>query len=227
VGRCVLIAGLCCGFLATLGCGGSSSSTTQQIRVVMASPNIPPTDITIDGAEVATSLGFMNFMPYVPVKTGQHHVEGLAVSNSAAIFQETIAVTESTNLTVYVTGPSGKAQTLVLTDGGGTSTNVVTGDGNIRVINASSSMGPADVYIVNAGGGIGGATPLATKLPSNQATGYQKTAIGNYEVFMTAPGTSNVFLDTGPLALSQSQYQTVVAVDAADGGFNYIVLTDQ
>jgi hypothetical protein len=193
----------------------------------MASASTPPADILIDGDEVATSLAFRNFMPYVPVKPGQHHVQGIAVSDSGSIFQETVAVTASTSLTIYVTGSSGTAQTLVLTDAGGTSTNIVTGDGSVRVVNASSNIGPADIYIVNAGTGIAGATPVETKLPFNQATPYQKTAIGNYEVFMTTPGTSNVLLDTGPLALTQSQYQTVVAIDGANGGFNYMVLADQ
>jgi Domain of unknown function (DUF4397) len=227
VGRCVLIAGLCCAFFATLGCGGGSSSTTQQIRVVMAAASVPPADILIDGAQVATSLAFTNFTSYLPVKTGQHRVQGIAVSNSAAIFQETVAVTASTNLTLYVTGSGSKPQTLVLTDGTGSATNIVTGNGSVRVVNASSNMGPADVYIVNAGTGISGVTPAATKLPFNQSTTYVQTAIGNYQVFMTAPGTSNVFLDTGPLALTQGQFQTIVAVDGQNGGFNYILLTDQ
>ncbi|HKW17755.1 MAG TPA: DUF4397 domain-containing protein [Terriglobales bacterium] len=213
--------------MAALGCGGSSNSTTQQMRVVMASATTPPVDILIDSAQVATSLAFTNFMPYTPVKTGQHHVQGLAVANSASLFQQTVAVTASSNLSIYVTATGSKPATLVLTDGAGTATNIVTGDGSVRIINASSNMGPADVYLVNAGSGIGGVTPVSASLPFNQTTGYQQVAIGNYQVFMTAPGTSNVFLDTGPLALTQSQYQTVVAVDGANGGFNYIVLPDQ
>jgi hypothetical protein len=228
VGRCVLIAGLCCGFLALPGCGGSKSSTTQSIRVVMASAGTAPVDIFIDGDEAATSVAFRNFMPYVPVKPGQHQVQGFAVSNSASVFKETVAVTASTSLTIFVTGSSGSApQTLVLTDAGGASVNVVTGDGQVRVVNASSNMGPADVYVVNAGTGISGVTPVETSLPFDQTTSYKQIAIGNYEVLLTAPGTNNVFLDTGPLALTQSQYQTVVAVDGANGGFNYMVLTDQ
>jgi hypothetical protein len=104
---------------------------------------------------------------------------------------------------------------------------VTTGDGSVRVVNASPAMGDSDVYIVNAGVGLNGSTPVVTSLPFNQTTGYQLTAIGNYQVFMTAPGTTNAFLDTGPLALAQSQFQTVVAVNGRNGGFTYIPLTDQ
>lgn len=227
MGRCVLVAALCGGFLCSIGCGGGSNDTTQQIRVLMASPSAPPVDILIDGGQVATSLGYTNSMPYVPVNPGQRHVEGIAVSNSATIFQQTVAVTESAELTLVVTGPASKAETLVLTDASTSSIVVTTGEGSVRVVNASSNMGPADVYVVNAGTGIAGVTPIASDLPFGQATGYQLTAIGNYEVFMTTPGTSNVLLDTGPLALTQSQYQTVVAVDGTTGGSNYVALTDQ
>jgi len=52
-------------------------------------------------------------------------------------------------------------------------------------------------------------------------------SIGDFQVFMTQPGTRNVYLNTGPLDLTQSQFKTVVAVDALGGGFNFIVLTDQ
>ena len=117
-------------------------------------------------------------------------------------------------------------QSLLLTDGT-TTTTTTTATGQVRVVNASPTMGPADVYIVNAGSSIGGTTPVAAKLAFNQATSYQSEAIGNYQVFMTQPGTTNVYLNTGPLALTQSQFQTVVAIDAIGGGFNFIALTDQ
>lgn len=209
------------------GCGSSSSDTTQQIRVVMASPDASPVDILIDGTEVATSIGYTNSTSYLPVKSGNRTVEGKAVSNSASIFQQTVAVAASANETLIVTGPASKTSTVVLSDGNATSTTVATGNGSVRLVNASTQMGPADVYIINAGTGLNGAKPVATNVDLAQSTPYQLTAIGTYEIFLTAPGTTNVFLDTGPLALSQGQYQTVVALDEAGGGFNYLVLTDQ
>ncbi len=192
----------------------------------MASPDAPPVDILIDGSEVAGSVAYTNSTPYLSVKSGNRSVEGRAVSNSKTIFQETVAVPESANQTLIVTGSAAQTKTLVLTDGKASST-VATGQGSVRVVNASSNMGPADIYIVNAGTGLSGATPVATGVDFDESTTYQLTAIGNYEVFMTAPGTTNVFVHTGPLALTQGQFQTVLAVDGTNSGFNYLVLTDQ
>ena len=227
MGRRAGVFALCLGVVSMVGCGGGSgTSTTQQLRIVMASPDAPPVDILIDGTQVATALAYTNSTSYTAVKAGQRRVQALTVSNSTSIFDQPIAVTASANLTLLLTGPESKIQSVLLTDGA-TTTTTATGTGKVRIVNASATMGPADVYIVSAGTGLAGATPVATKLSFDQATAYESAAIGNYEVFMTSPGTTNLLLDTGALALTQSQFQTVVAVDATSGGFNYIALTDQ
>lgn len=224
--RCALVGALCVLVLAA-GCGGSgSSSTTQQLRVVMASPDTPKVDIRIDGGQVATALAYMNFLPYTPVKIGPRRVEALTVSNSTPVFRQTISVQSGANQTLFLTGPASSIQSLLLTDGN-TSTTTTTGQGQVRVVNASPTAGAADVYILNPGSSIVGATPVASKLPFNQATGYQLEAIGNYEVIMTVPGTTNVLLTTGSLALTQGQFQTVVALDSTTGGVSFTTLTDQ
>jgi hypothetical protein len=227
VGRCAGVFALCLATVSMIGCGSSKSNTTQQLRIVMASPDAPLVDILIDGKQVATALAYTNSTGYLAVKSVGRLIQVLTVSNSASIFKQTISVTASANQTLLLTGPASKMQSLLLTDGSTTTTTIATGTGQVRVANASPTMGPADVYIVNAGSSIAGTTPAAAKLDFNQATSYKSEAIGNYQVFMTAPGTTNVYLNTGPLELTQSQFQTVVALDAIGGGFNFIVLTDQ
>jgi Domain of unknown function (DUF4397) len=227
VGRCAGVFALCLGIVSMVGCGGGNSSTTQQLRIVMASPDAPPVDILIDGSQVATALDYTNSTAYLAVKSGGRQIQILTVSNSTSIFKQTIAVTASANQTLLLTGPASKMQSLLLTDGATTTVTTATGMGQIRVVNASFTMGPADVYIVNVGSSIAGTTPATAKLAFNQPTSYKSEAIGNYQVFMTQPGTTNVFLNTGPLELTQSQFQTVVALDAIGGGFNFISLTDQ
>lgn len=227
MGRCAGVFGLCLGVVFMIGCGGGSSSTTQQLRIVMASPDAPPVDILIDGTQVATALAYTNSTAYLAVKSGGRRIQVLTVGNSTSLFQQTVSLPSAgANQTLLLTGPASKMQSLLLTDGT-TTTTTTTGTGQVRVVNASPTMGPADVYIVNAGSSIAGTLPVASKLAFNQATPYTSEAIGNYEVFMTKPGTTNVFLNTGPLALTQSQFQTVVAIDATGGGFNFISLIDQ
>ena len=93
-------------------------------------------------------------------------------------------------------------------------------------------MGPADVYIVAPGVNLASAAPVATNLALGQNTDYQPITTGsggnaaNFEVFMTAPGTRNAFLATGPLAVATAKNQTVVIEDAAGGGFTCTALQD-
>lgn len=227
MGRCAGVFALCLAVIGAIGCGGSSSSdTTQQLRIVMASPDATPVDILFDGTQIATSLAFTNSTAYLPVKSGSRHIQALTVSNSTSVFDQTISITASANETLLLTGPVAKMQSLLLIDGA-TNTTITTGDGKVRVVNASQTMGPADVYIVNAGTSLAGATPTSTALAFGKATDYTLEIIGDFQVVMTQPGTTNVLLNTGPLDLIQSQFKTVVAVDAVGGGFNFIVLTDQ
>jgi hypothetical protein len=227
VGRCAGVFALCLAVIGAIGCGGSSSSdTTQQLRIVMASPDATPVDILFDGTQIATSLAFTNSTAYLPVKSGSRHIQALTVSDSTSVFDQTISITASANETLLLTGPVAKMQSLLLIDGA-TNTTITPGDGKVRVVNASQTMGPADVYIVNAGTSLAGATPTSTSLAFGKATDYTLEIIGDFQVVMTQPGTTNVLLNTGPLDLIQSQFKTVVAVDAVGGGFNFIVLTDQ
>lgn len=226
MGRRVGLFALCVAIIAMIGCGGGTD-TTQQLRVVMASPDAPPVDILIDGNQVGTALAYTNSTAYQSVKTGSHRVQALTVSNSTSVFQQNISLTAGANQTLLLTGAVAHIDSVLLTDGASTTTTINTSKGQVRVVNASPGMGAADVYILNVSSSISGAKPVASDLAVNQATAYQLETIGNFQVFMTQPGTTNVYLNSGPLALTQSQFLTVVAVNAVGGGFNYIVLTDQ
>jgi trimeric autotransporter adhesin len=226
VGRCAGVVAVCVAMVFMIGCGDGGSSTTQQLRIVMASPDAPPVDILIDGTQVATALAYTNSTAYLTVKAGQRRIQVLRVSNSTPVFDQSISVSGSSNQTLLLIGPVSKVQPMLLTDGA-SNTTIGTGQSKVRVANASPSMGPADVYIVNAGTSLAGATATSSNLAFNQSTGYESEMIGDFQVFMTQPGTTNVYLNTGALDSTQSQFKTVVALDAVGGGFNYIVLTDQ
>jgi hypothetical protein len=219
----VSLVALCLLVLFSAGCG-SSSNTTVSLRIVQASPDAPACQILIDGASVASNAVYGNNTGYQSVKVGSRHIQLIPVSGSSAIFDQSISVSSTADQTLFLTEPSSAIKPVLLNDGGTTST---TGDGDVRVINVSLGITAADVYIVPAGTGIAGVKPVASNVGFDGDTGYQLTAIGNYEVIFTTPGTVSVLLDTGPLGLTQGQNQTVLALDGTSGGFNYTVLTDQ
>ncbi len=224
MGGRVWLSALCLGIFLSTGCGSSGSSTTAQLRFFQASPDAPHVNVLVDGASVATNLGYGNGTGYISVKSGSRHIQIVPLSGSSPILDESLSISSGANQTLLLTGPAASIKPVVLTDGG---TKVTTGDGYVRVVNASSTMGPADVYIVVAGTIIAGLKPVVSNMAFDQDTKYQLIAAGNYQVFMTAPGTTNAFLSTGPIDLTASANQTIVALDSISGGFTYARLTDQ
>lgn len=224
MGRSVGIAAILLAMLFAAGCGGGSSSDTGQLRFLQASPSAPHVDLLIDGTTESSNMAYGNSSGYITVKAGSRQLQAVPVNSTSPLLDLSVPITSSGNTTVLLTGPSSSIKSLVLTDGGTTSS---TGNGYVRVVNASVSMGPADVYIVAAGSGVNGATPAATNLALNQDGGYSLTPAGSYEVFMTSPGTKSILLDTGPINLTSPQNWTLVALDGASGGFSFELLQDQ
>lgn len=205
---------------ATNGNGGSEA----QVRFLMASPDAPQVNILVDGVLAAGNLGYGNATGYIDEKPGSHQVQVVTAVGKLPIFAETISVSSSSFQTLLFTGPVASIQPVMLND---TPPTFVVNDAYVRVVNASAAMGAADVYIVPSGSGIGGVQPVAAGLGFDQDTGYQLTVAGTYQVFMTTPGTSQALLSTGPIGLTSSQNQTLVALDGPSGVFIYSLLTDQ
>jgi hypothetical protein len=212
------------GIVFSTGCGSNSSSSTgAQLRVLQASPDAPQVHVLIDGKPVGGNLAYGNATIYLSVNTGSHHVQVVPVVGGSPIFDQSLSFSSSAKQTLLLSGSAAGIQPVILTDGGTTTT---AGDGYVRVVNASASMGAADVYLVPAGSSIAGMQPTAASLAFDKDTGYKLLVAGNYEVFMTAPGTTNAFLSTGSITLNSGQNQTVVALDGTSGGFMFALLTD-
>ncbi len=124
--------------LAVFGTGcGSSSNTTVSLRIVQASPDAPASKILIDGTSVASNAVYGNNTGYQSVKVGSRHIQLIPVSGSSAIFDQSISVSSTADQTLLLAGPASAIKPALLNDGGTTST---TGDGYVRVINASTGI---------------------------------------------------------------------------------------
>jgi len=206
-----------------VGCGGGSN--TADLRFVLASPDAPGVNILIDGTTVATNMGPGSSTGYIMTTSGSRHIQlEPATGSTTPILDEKLSIGNLANQTLLITGPVAAIKPIVLTDGG---TTAVAGEGNVRVFNASSTIGPSDVYIVPAGTSLTGVKAVATNLSFDQVTGYQAVGAGNYEVFLTTPQSTSVNLATGSLNLAANANQTVVVLDNSAGGSTFLQLTDQ
>src|SRR6266496_2856074 len=122
--------GLGWGILLAIGGGSSSSTNTAQVRVLEAAVGAPSVNILVDGATVASNLGYGSATAYLSVKSGSRHVQAVPVGGGSAIFDQTLSISSSAHQTLLITGSSSSVQSAVLTDGGTTAT---AGDGHVRV----------------------------------------------------------------------------------------------
>jgi len=214
-----------------LACGGGGgSSDTGSLRFVQGYPDAPSVDLLVDGKTQTSDMLYANSSDYISLKKGSRHVQVIPVNGSKPLLDQTVSVGSSDFHTLVLTGLVAQLKPVLLTDTVASTTT--TPIDNVRVINISTQMGPADVYIVAPGVNLVTATPVATNLTLSQDTGYQAITggtggTGSYEVFVTAPGTRNAYLTTGSLAVASTKNQTVVIEDAPAGGFTFTVLQDQ
>ncbi len=205
--------GVSCALLFATGCGSSSA----KLRLVNAIPVQSNLDMLIDGKDVAAAIPYGAASPYVSVSTGSRHLQIEPTGQSNPFVDQTISLSSGYSSVLETSGG-----TNILVD---TNTTPSSGNVSIRVINASTNIGTADVYIVTSGTGIG-TTPTFSSVAFPSATGYQSVAAGAYQVIFTSPGTTNIIFSTGSLQFASGQVRSVVSLDGQTGGITNSVLAD-
>lgn len=207
--------GVFCALFFATGCG---SSKNANVRFLDVAPVQSSFDMLIDSKNVASSVPYAAASAYVKVSPGSRHLQ-IEPTGSTPYVDENISVTSGSYNTVMATG----AGATVFVDN---NTAPSSGNVNIRVINASTNLGAADVYVTTSGTGIG-SSPTFSSLGVDQASSYDSVAGGSYVVYFTTPAnSSNVILSTGTLSFSSGQVRTVVVEDGLVGGITTSVLVD-
>lgn len=219
-----IVAMLAFGAILTItGCGSSTSST--KLRVLQASPDQPNTINTLlDNTVINSNLAYASNTGYLSVDAGSHTL-GIELSTSTTPFiNQSVVFGDNTQTTVILSNFAANPAALVYTDD---TLAPPSGEFSIRVINSSPTMGFADVYIVPAGTSLGGTSPNVSSLGFEQATSYLSFSAGAYEIFLTAPNSKSVYIDTGQISFTSGQNRTIVALNAsASGGYTSITLAD-
>lgn len=205
--------GVSCALFFAVGCGSRST----HVRVLNAIPIQSSIDMLIDGKDIANSIPYGAASGYLTVSSGSRRLQ-IEPSGSTPFVDQTISVSSGSYSTILDMA-SGAT---VLTDD---NSAPASGDVKIRVVNASSNLGPADIYVVTSSTGLG-TSPTFSSLRVSAASGYDAVAAGSYQVYFVTPGTSNVILSTGTLSFSSGQVRTVVVLDGETGGITTSQLAD-
>lgn len=203
-----------CALLFATGCGSSSA----HVRILNAIPIQSDIDMLIDAKDVAAAIPYGSVSGYITVSSGSRHLQIEATGNSTPFVDQNISVSSGSYDTILDSSNGSE----VFTDSHSTPSS---GNVSVRVINASTILGPVDVYVVTSGNAMG-STPTFSSVAVSSASAYISVAGGSYIIYFTTPGTTNVLLSTGTLTLSSGQVRTVVAMDGQTGGDTTTVLAD-
>jgi len=209
--------------LLNLGCG---SDPNARVRVVHASPDAPNVDVAVDGKTVLTNVPYATASGYLTVKAGTRKIEVRATGTTQDVINASPTLDGKKDYTVLAEDFLASIVPGVLADDNSAPDS---GKVRVRVVHASPSAGPVDVYVVAPGSDISTLSPTISNLAFKAATDYLSVPAGSYEVLVTPTGTKTVAIDTGTISLTAGQVRTAVALDAPGGGvpFSAILLADR
>jgi hypothetical protein len=193
--------------------------------VVHASPDAPNVDVYVDSNVVAQNVPYATASQYLDASSGTHTIKITPAGSTTAVTSVSQNFTSKTDYTALAVGDVSNISILALQDD---NTAPASGQIKLRVVHASPSAGPVDIYVTAPGTDINTETPTLTNVPFKGVSQYLAVPAGSYEVRVTPTGTKVVAIDSGTVALTAGQIRTAVALDAAGGGtpLQAIVLAD-
>jgi hypothetical protein len=217
---------------ATTVAGGSieilDRSAPARVRVIHASPDAPAVDVVVNdnfAQPLVAALAFPAATPFVEVPGGTYNVKVTPAGNRGVIvINANPAFAAGAEYSVYAVGRLAAIEPLVLRD----DRRRVATQAKVRILHASPTAGPVDLYVVARGASIAQATPAFAGVPFKADTGYVSLAAGQYDVVVTPTGSKVAAIGPAPITVAASGVYSIAARDAAGGGapLSVILLDD-
>ena len=204
-----------------LGC--LNNGGTSHVRLLNASPGEASLNGFLGSSTFASSVAYATASDYENVVSGSPVMVIAPPGATTALIAQTLSLVSGTTYTVLASGYPESISAILLTD------NISPPPAakmNLRVINASPSLGIADVYVVAPGTALDTVTPTVSALNFQSASSYVPLLPGNYEIDFTPTGQTIVLVKTSTQSFSVGQIRTVVGLNGAVTGFSTAVLAD-
>jgi hypothetical protein len=189
--------------------------TAPQLRALHASPDAPPVNIRVNGAQALAGVDYAagsGFLP-VPQRT-RVQVEAIIPGGNAIVIDESLDLEFSTEYTVIAAGTvAAPVAALVVSNPDGQA--IAPGSLRLQVVHAAPAAPDVDVYVTAPDASIASGTPVnGSPLGFRENTGRVQVAAGSYRIRVTAAGdASAVVYDSGTVALAAGADLMVVAVE--------------
>lgn len=194
------------------------TNTEASVRVVHASPDAPNVDvIAADDFDtpVIANLAFPNESAALSIPGGVINVKVVPTgAETPVVIDADLTLDAGTAYRVYAVDFLANIEALVLVDD---SRSVAT-EAKLRVVHASPSAGPVDIYLVEAGTDFTAADPALSNVAFKAESGYLSVAAGDYDVVVTPTGSTTPAIGPATVTLANGGVYTAAARDAAGGG---------
>jgi len=234
ISKSAVLASVIIGVATVTGC--DTDDETASLRVIHASPDAPPVNVSVGNATPVTSLDYAESSGFASVAAGSRDitVEGIIPGGNADVISvpdfnlmndgryTVIAVNETAAIEAYVADESAASP--------------AAGEVAISVVHASPVAGPVDVYVTAPGTDVSDIS-----LQPNFTFDYKDPAVdagalpaSKYDITVTAAGTKNVAynisgVDLAPFAgnkLLLVAVSTTTATNIAASPVKLLVATD-
>jgi hypothetical protein len=214
----LLIAALTGLFFAVACGGGSKTSSTAQLRAVNAIADSVGTgfDFLVSGAAFTNDLQFDSATAYASVTSGSQTIEVRNTGVSTDLIAVSENLTGGDNYTFVALGTFVQPSGVLFTDN---NTAATSGNIELRIINASPTLGPADIYITAPGVTLNSVSAKVSSLAVGSASGYQTLAAGNYEIRVTNHGFKSPVWYDYSTTYASGAVLTLILQDGRGGGY--------
>jgi Domain of unknown function (DUF4397) len=189
-----------------------SVGTPAGVRVVHASPDAPAVDVVVNGnfaSPLVGNLAYPSFTSFAYVPPATYNVKVAPTGTQTAVISADLSLVAGTRYTVLAVDKVAKIAPLVLSD----DPRRIATAAKLRLVHASPTAGPVDIYVTAQGAGIASATPLLTNVPFKASTGFLQVKPGTYDVTVTPTGSKTVAIGPATITINGGGIYTAVARD--------------
>jgi hypothetical protein len=210
--------------------GGGSTIVTDQdspadLRVVNASPDSYPVDVTIDDGTddgvttVASALAFPLVAPgpaaYTQVDALTYTFKVIKSGDSTVVpLQFTASLTPGSTQAVILSDLIARLGRITLLE----DPRRVATEARVRLVHSSPAAGAVDIYITAPGADLDDETPDFVNVTFGANTGYLPQAAGSYDVTFTVAGSKTDVRLMLPATVANGGIYTAILRDKAGGG---------
>jgi hypothetical protein len=191
---------------------------TAMVRVLHGSPDAPPVDVHVDGAEILSDIPFATISDYLVVPAGEHRIQVFAAgadpAADAAVIDAVLTFEGGTMTTVAATDVLASIGAQVITDAPAPAADTA----QLRVVHLSADAPAVAIARDNA------RRALIRSLEYPRASRYLELEPGRVNLQVRVAGTRDVALDLDPVTLESGTSTSAFAIGSVEGDTLTVVL---